>query len=106
MGVVADVRHFGLAAAEEPAVYIPYAQSQQPWKRWMEVVVAGQGGGAGLAAAVRQAARAVDPLIPVPEARSLPSILRASLGPERFRTQLLGLLAVLALVLASVGIAA
>ena len=105
VGVVADVRHFGLAAAEEPAVYIPYAQSQQPWKRWMEVVVAGQSGGAGLAAAVRQAAHAVDPLIPVPEARSLPSILRASLGPERFRTQLLGLFAVLALVLASVGIA-
>ena len=37
--------------------------------------------------------------------RSLQSILTSSLGSERFRTQLLTLFALLALVLASVGIA-
>jgi len=41
----------------------------------------------------------------VPGARSLESILTSSLGSERFRTQLLTLFALLALVLASVGIA-
>ncbi len=105
VGVVGDVRHFGLAYEDEPAVYTPYAQSLQPWKRWMEVVVRGERGGAGLAALLREKVHAVDPLIPVPGARSLQSILTSSLGSERFRTQLLTLFALLALVLASVGIA-
>jgi putative ABC transport system permease protein len=105
VGVVGDVRHFGLARGDEPAVYTPYAQSRQPWKRWMEIVVRGPREGAGLASLLREKVHAVDPLIPVPGARSLDSIVTSSLGNERFRTQLLTLFAVLALVLASVGIA-
>ncbi len=105
VGVVGDVRHFGLARSDEPAVYTPYAQSSQPWKRWMEIVVRGPRGDAGLAALLREKVHAVDPLIPVPGARSLGSIVTSSLGNERFRTQLLALFAGLALLLASVGIA-
>jgi predicted permease len=105
VGVVADVRHFGLSRDEEPAVYTPYAQSLQPWKRWMELVVRGDGGQSGLAALVRQKVHAVDPLIPVPGARALTAIVDSSLGHERFRTQLLAIFAGLALLLASVGIA-
>jgi putative ABC transport system permease protein len=105
VGVAGDVRHFGLGHADRPAVYTPYAQSSQPWKRWMEVVVRGRQGGAGLAALLRDKVHAVDPLIPVPGARSLGSIVTTSLGSERFRTQLLTLFAGLALLLASVGIA-
>ena len=91
--------------ADEPAVYTPYAQSGQPWKRWMEIVVRGTRGGTALAARVREKVHAVDPLIPVPGARSLGSIVTSSLGSERFRTQLLSVFAALALLLASVGIA-
>ncbi|MET0619992.1 MAG: ABC transporter permease [Thermoanaerobaculia bacterium] len=108
VGVVGDVRHFGLAHGDEPAVYTPYAQSSQAWKRWMEVVVRGPReakGTAGLAALLREKVHAVDPLIPVPGARSLDSIVTSSLGSERFRTRLLTLFAGLALLLASVGIA-
>ena len=104
VGMAADVRHFGLAREEEPAVYTPYAQSMQPWKRWMEIVVRGPGG-ESLAALVRTKIHAVDPLVPVPGARALTSIADASLARERFRTQMLALFAGLALVLASVGIA-
>jgi putative ABC transport system permease protein len=107
VGVVGDVRHFGLAHGDEPAVYTPYAQSSQAWKRWMEIVVRGprDAAGTGLAALLRAKVHAVDPLIPVPGARSLDSIVTSSLGSERFRTQLLTLFAGLALLLASVGIA-
>ena len=105
VGVVGDVRHFGLGHPDEPAVYTPYAQSGQPWKRWMEIVVRGTSGDTALAALVREKVHAVDPLIPVPGARSLGSIVTSSLGGERFRTQLLSVFAALALLLASVGIA-
>ena len=104
VGVVGDVRHFGLSQDEMPAVYTPYAQSLQPWKRWMEVVVQGAGGSTGLAALVRQKVREVDPLLPVGAARTLPEIVGSSLGRERFRAQLLSIFASLALLLASVGI--
>ncbi len=105
VGVAADVRHFGLGQDEQSAVYTPYAQSLQPWKRWMELVVRGSGGETALAAIVREKVHAVDPLIPVPGARALTSIADASLAGERFRTQLLSLFAALALLLACVGIA-
>jgi putative ABC transport system permease protein len=105
VGVVGDVRHFGLAHGDEPAVYTPYAQSRQPWKRWMEIVVRGPREGAGLATLLREKVHAVDPLIPVPGARPLDTIVTSSLGSERFRTRLLTLFAGLALLLASVGIA-
>ncbi len=105
VGVVGDVRHFGLAREDEAAVYTPYAQSRQAWKRWAEVVVRGTRGDAQLASLLREKVHAADPMIPVPGARSLGSIVTASLGSERFRTQLLALFACLALLLASVGIA-
>ncbi len=61
VGVVGDVRHFGLGHPDEPAVYTPYAQSGQPWKRWMEIVVRGTNGDSALAALVREKVHAVDP---------------------------------------------
>ena len=54
---------------------------------------------------VRQQVHAVDPLIPVPGARTLTAIADGSLAHERFRTNLLAVFAGLALLLASVGIA-
>jgi predicted lysophospholipase L1 biosynthesis ABC-type transport system permease subunit len=105
VGVAGDVRHFGLGIDDEAAVYTPYAQSLQPWKRWMEVVARGSGASTALAAIVREKVHAIDPLLPVPGARPLSAIADASLARERFRTRLLALFAGLALLLASVGIA-
>ena len=97
-----------LAVEYFPNVEGVHSVPMPAWKRWMEIVVRGpQGetGTAGLAALLRDSVHAVDPLIPVPGARSLGSIVTTSLGSERFRTQLLTLFAGLALLLASIGIA-
>jgi putative ABC transport system permease protein len=105
VGVVGNVRHFGLAAPEEPAIYTPYAQSAQEWKRWSEIVV--KTTGASSPELVRQLKAAIwkaDPLIPVTEIRPMTKVLAVSLAEQRFNTLLLAIFAGVALLLAGVGL--
>jgi putative ABC transport system permease protein len=104
VGVVGDVRHFGLGAEDEPAVYVPYAQSAQPWKRWMEIVARGPGGSTGLAELVRRKVRGVDPLLPIARLRWMAQVVDVSLTRQRFNAELLAIFASTALLLACVGI--
>jgi putative ABC transport system permease protein len=104
VGVAADVRHFGLAQGERPAIYTPYAQLLEPWKRWMDVVLRAPGGGA--ARLLRSTVHEIDPLLPVGSIRPLGEIVSSSLARPRFLAELLGLFAAAALLLAVVGIAA
>jgi putative ABC transport system permease protein len=104
VGVVGDVRHFGLAEGEEPALYSPYEQFGRGWKRWGELVVRGPGGSTGLAELVRRKVRALDPLLPIAKMRWMPEIVGESLIRQRFNAELLSIFAVAALSLACVGI--
>ncbi|MEP6995536.1 MAG: FtsX-like permease family protein, partial [Acidobacteriota bacterium] len=104
VGVAADVNHFGLADGEMPAVYIPYAQSLQSWKRWQDLVVRSPRGFAGLPAAIRAKVWAVDPAMPVGKLISMNEVVAASLARQRFHGELLAVFAGLALLLSSVGI--
>jgi putative ABC transport system permease protein len=104
VGVVGDVRHFGLADADQPAVYTPYVQSAQPWKRWSELVVRGPGGSKGLGELVRRKIRGLDPLLPVARIRWMDQIVGESLTRQRFNAELLSIFAASALGLACVGI--
>jgi putative ABC transport system permease protein len=105
VGVVGNVRHFGLANSEEPAIYTPYAQSGQDWKRWSEIVVRGPGRTEpGLIAQLKSMVWKVDPSIPVTKVRSMSEVMSVSLAEQRFNTLLLGVFAGVALLLASVGL--
>jgi putative ABC transport system permease protein len=104
IGVAADVNHFGLADGEAPAVYIPYAQSDQNWKRWMDLVVRSPRGLSGLPAVIRAKVWAVDPAMPVGKAISMNEVVASSLARQRFHAQLLAVFAGLALLLSAVGI--
>ena len=105
VGVVGNVRHFGLANAEEPAIYTPFAQSGQDWKRWSEFVVrAPRNIEAGLIGELKKSIWKVDPSIPVTQVRSMTEVMAVSLAEQRFNTVLLGIFAGVALVLASVGL--
>ena len=104
VGVAADVNHFGLADGEMPAIYVPYAQSQQSWKRWQDLVVRGERGVAGLPAVMRAKVWAVDSAIPVGKVRSVNEVVATSLARQRFQAQLLAVFAGVALLLAAVGI--
>ena len=104
VGVVGDVRHFGLADADQPAVYTPFVQAAQDWKRWSEIVVRGPGGAAALENVVRRRLHAVDPMLPITRIRTVDHVISESLARQRFGAELLSIFAGSALVLSCVGI--
>jgi putative ABC transport system permease protein len=104
VGVVGDVKHFGLNQPEEPAFYSPYFQSDQPWKRWMYLVVRSDGDSASLAGQVKSEVWAVDKLLPVTKVKTMSEVMSASIAGQRFNLTLMSVFAVTALLLAAVGI--
>jgi putative ABC transport system permease protein len=101
VGVVGDSRSLGLDQAPAPMFYIPMHQLPLPF---MSIVVRSAAGTAAVASAVRSAQRAVDPELPLGTVRPLRDVVNASVAEPRFRTTLVGAFAVMALVLAAVGL--
>jgi predicted permease len=101
VGVVGDVRYSGFDAAPDGAIYMPYAQ--RPF-RVMYLVVRPTGDPSAVAADVRRAVAALDAGLAVSDVRRLDAIVAEAVAGPRFRTILLGLMAALAIVLASAGI--
>ena len=101
VGVVGDVRHFGFDRAPRPEIYAPYAYD--PWP-FMALVVRTEKEPLSYVGAVRSQILAVDPHQPVYGVRSMDQVLRDSTHQRRFTVQLLGLFAVIAILLALIGI--
>ncbi len=104
VGIVGDVKHMGLDAQEGAAFYQPYDQKQFSFLRWMTLVMRTDSEPTGVIAAVRSQVQAVDKDQPVYDIATLEQLLSTSVAKPRFYTALLGSFALLALVLASVGI--
>ncbi|HLL75966.1 MAG TPA: ABC transporter permease [Pyrinomonadaceae bacterium] len=104
VGVVGDVKQMGLNQPEEPAIYTPFAQSMQEWKRWMHLVVRSKSDPATLTGAVKARVWSIDPQIPVTKVRTMDEVMSASVARQRFDMTLLAVFAAVALLLASVGI--
>ncbi len=104
VGVVGDVKHFGLNQPEEPAFYSSYFQLQQPWKRWMYLVVRSQGDLNSLANRVKSEVWAVDKLLPVTRVKPMTEVMSASIAGQRFNLTLMSVFAITALLLSAVGI--
>jgi putative ABC transport system permease protein len=103
VGVVGDVKHFGLDLPEEPALYTPYTQIN-PWKRWMSFAARTQGDAAGTAQRLKQEVWKVDSQLPVTRVETMSEVAASSFAARRFNMSLLSLFAVLALLLAAIGI--
>ena len=104
VGVVGDVKHYGLNLPELPAFYNTYQQQDQPWKRWMYLAVRADGNDATLAGEVKNRIWSVDKQLPVTKLRAMTDVMAASLAAQRFNMTLMGIFAAVALVLASIGI--
>jgi putative ABC transport system permease protein len=103
VGVVGDVKHFGLDLPEQPAFYSPYSQAA-PWKRWMMVVARTQSDPAAMVNAVKDQIWRVDSQLPLTKIQTMDEVAAASFAARRFNMLLLAIFAGLALMLAAVGI--
>jgi predicted permease len=104
VGVVADVRETGLDVPSSPAVYLPIEQARSPFMWPRQLVVHTGGDPLALAPAVRGAIWAVAPDQPVSTLRAMSEVLDAELANRDTQLALIGSFALIALVLAAVGL--
>ncbi len=100
VGVIDDVHQNSLNQASLAEAYVPY--EQDGWSTSMNIMIRGEG--TGLLSAARSAVWAFDRDIPVTNMRSMTDVVDLSLATARFNSTLFGLFAILATVLAAVGI--
>jgi predicted permease len=101
IGVVGDVRRFDLATAAESETYISI---DQPTLNTFSVVVRTSGSPTAVEDQIRGAMRAVDPDLPIDNLRQLRELVSLSVSRPRFYMSLITSFAMIALVLAAVGI--
>jgi putative ABC transport system permease protein len=99
IGIVGDVKSFGLDAESKTEYYTPYSAF---W--YMNLVLRSKQDPAVLAPAVQREIAAVDRSVAVYRIATIDQLLARSLAPQRLNLFLLAALALLALVLAVIGI--
>jgi putative ABC transport system permease protein len=101
VGVVGDMRHFGLDVDPKPEMYVPFAQ--EPYFTTIYLVRSNQDP-LSLLPAIRREIQAIDPGVPLANARTFENVIADSVAPRRLSVVLLGVFAGFAVLLASVGI--
>ncbi|MEJ7809819.1 MAG: ABC transporter permease [Gemmatimonadaceae bacterium] len=101
VGVVRDVKQFGVNEGTVEGLFMPHAQSPS---RTMTLVIRATADPAGLAPAVRREIGALDPEVALFNVLTLEQALERSVWQPRLYTALLGIFAAVALVLAAIGL--
>ncbi len=101
VGVVGDVRSVRLTEINDVEFYRPFSQRGNPFE---QILVRTSGPPTMAAPIVRAALNQIDSNLPIIQPSTMTEVVAASLGPQRLTTGLLGAFAVVALVLAMVGI--
>jgi putative ABC transport system permease protein len=102
IGVVGDVRGYGLDQAARPELYFPHAQLRRASA--MALVMRTSGDPRALANSARGVIGEIDPNQPVFKIRTMEDVLASSLARRRFALVLMLIFAAVALVLAALGI--
>lgn len=101
VGVVSEVKNTLAQSRSKPEMYVPYLQNPH---RAMTVVMLNGSDPASLANTVRQEVRNLDGNLPVYDIKMMAQLRNEAVAQQRFFTLLLSMFAVIALVLAIVGI--
>jgi predicted permease len=107
VGVVGNVRTRGLERNSEPQIYLPAQQVTDDFPSILDpkdLVIRHAGPGDALVAAVRQIVHEVDPEQPISDVRTMEEVLAGDTASRRAQLQVLGVLAVVAVLLSAVGI--
>lgn len=115
VGVVGDMKHFGLGQETPPFMYASYLQQQAVFPGGTALphlnhyVVIRRASGVGsrgneLAGDVKKAIAGIDPDLPVTSVRTMEDVISESMGDYRIYMQLLGVFAGVAATLAAMGI--
>jgi putative ABC transport system permease protein len=102
IGVVGDTRTASVTDRYREVYYFDYRQ-RASWRSYSTVYVTRTSSGASLAPAIQRAIATVDPQVPI-EQRQLSSLVSESVADRRFTMVVLGAFAVVAVMLAIVGI--
>jgi predicted permease len=97
VGVVADVKHYGLERPMRPGIYFPMTAGRFGT---MTVAIRTAGDPAAFTATARQTVRGLDAELPMYRVRTMEEALRRSLAQRALYSWLLGIFAAMALVLA------
>jgi putative ABC transport system permease protein len=110
VGVVGDVKSDGLDQTRTAsALYLPMGQvsavANETWRSYpMTIVVRSASNPTSLVSAVTNAVRETDRDVPIVDVRTMDELVKSSLSQQRFSLLLLGAFAMLAVLLAAVGI--
>ena len=102
VGVVTDIRQYGLRAAPYPGVYVLLPSNEALSD--MSVVIRTKGNEEAIAAPLAAAVHDIDPDVPLSHVQVMTQAVSDSAAPTRFGSGLLALLASLAFALAGAGI--
>ena len=101
VGIVRDVKQYGLDLPTEPTIYVPYSQRADSG---MTVVVRSSLAPASLVGAMRQKLLALDKDQPLAQVRTMQQVVAESTGQRRVMVMVSALFGALALLLAALGL--
>ena len=104
VGVIKDIKSDGLDQSGVPHIYRPIYQYPGFRSLSKSVTVRTSLSATSLETQIRRELQAVDPNLPVFNVRTMNEVIEGSLASRRFSAELVGVFAVVALLLASVGI--
>ncbi|MGH9703171.1 MAG: ADOP family duplicated permease [Candidatus Acidiferrales bacterium] len=101
VGIVSDVKFNALSEEPDPMMYVPYRQDPLPV---INIAIRLSSTAMAIGPLVRRQVDALDSSLALEDFQPMASILHDAVNPERFRTLLLSLFGLIAVLLASVGI--
>jgi putative ABC transport system permease protein len=101
VGVVGDIKHDDLDAESQPRLYVPFAQ--QPWPL-LTLVVRSDSRATGIPAAMRNAVWSIDREQAVSKVQTMEDVLAERMAGPRLNMFLMSVFAVIALLLATIGV--
>jgi putative ABC transport system permease protein len=101
IGIVSDARRRSLDAPPRPALYLPYNKFMLPY---FGAMIRTSQGAATVTPVIKDIVKQLDPDLPIGDVRTIEQIIERSTGEPRFRSYLIAGFALLAVVLAAVGV--